>query len=516
MDIPRQIIRVNETMFEGFGEHISENELIIPDYFPEVLKVIKTEAVPRVKSRNVEEDKLIIEGTIEFRIMYVSQDSKTVRCIINNSEFAHKFDIKNLKTISNARTRLKVEFVGCRLLNPRKAMLKAVLGIAVKVWTQKELEAVKYADLPEIQMLNKNISIFDVVATGEKSFKLTEELELGQGKPEAEYILKNDVNLSFKDLKVISNKVIAKGEALVKTMYAPPDNKNVQITEQNIPFSQIIDMEGVDEDCECDVRFDVTDFKAGLKEDMEGQNKIIQVEIGCMGFARAIKNIETSIVTDAYNTKYQMDTDSKTSVFEKYLDKISSSMGCKDSIKIDDGVSSVIDVTATPVISSVGIEDKSLLVSGNIEASVLAVNSDGDPFSCDKSIPFNYSLALKEFSEQMRCEPEISITSVDYIISGENEIDIRVQLNINASLYGNNKETYICSLNVDEQKIKVKDKIPVLTLYFAQKDERIWDIAKKYDASPYAIKHLNGIETDALTENKMLIVQRKYQDSKIK
>ena len=47
-----------------------------------------------------------------------------------------------------------------------------------------------------------------------------------------------------------------------------------------------------------------------------------------------------------------------------------------------------------------------------------------------------------------------------------------------------------------------------MILYYACKGDRVWDIAKRYSASPDAIIKNNGLTSDEIDEDRMLYISR--------
>ena len=47
-----------------------------------------------------------------------------------------------------------------------------------------------------------------------------------------------------------------------------------------------------------------------------------------------------------------------------------------------------------------------------------------------------------------------------------------------------------------------------MVLYYACKGDRVWDIAKKYSASPQAIMKNNGLTNEEIDEDRMIYISR--------
>ena len=66
------------------------------------------------------------------------------------------------------------------------------------------------------------------VAFSEKQFTVSEVLELGQGMPEAEMLVRCEAVPVLEDCKLMTNKAIVKGELRLKNLYiSNPDRKSV-------------------------------------------------------------------------------------------------------------------------------------------------------------------------------------------------------------------------------------------------------------------------------------------------
>ena len=59
---------------------------------------------------------------------------------------------------------------------------------------------------------------------------------------------------------------------MIHTLYAAEEDPRPQVMENTIPISQILDMPGVDEDCQCDVRFEPISWDMQPQPDIDGGN----------------------------------------------------------------------------------------------------------------------------------------------------------------------------------------------------------------------------------------------------
>jgi hypothetical protein len=108
----------------------------------------------------------------------------------------------------------------------------------------------------------------------------------------------------------------------------------------------------------------------------------------------------------------------------------------------------------------------------------------------------------------MRSEPELTVITVAFSLTS-GHIDLRVDCIVSAVIYGLNNENVASDMSLDESRPK-DCKQKTLTLYFADKGEEIWDIAKSYNTSMDAIRRENNLEVDSLPERSMLLIPKKH------
>ena len=69
-----------EVLFEGNCEQAVDTELTLPDYCPDIGKLLKCRLVPMITSRQVNFDSLVVEGTARISVIYLDDRDKKLRC----------------------------------------------------------------------------------------------------------------------------------------------------------------------------------------------------------------------------------------------------------------------------------------------------------------------------------------------------------------------------------------------------------------------------------------------------
>lgn len=509
LSVKRDTVRINEPVFENTADHPVESDVLLPDYCPDIARILKADAYAVVDTKTLDADKLTVGGNLCVKIIYVPDGTSSIRCFTYETAFSHSFDVNGIDHDAMVRVKAKVDYVNCRPIGPRRMQIKASISINAKIWCEKDEEFISDCDDDKVEMQRRQVKGSSLIGMCEKPFKIEEELEIGYGKPPIAVIIKSDATAVVQDLKVISNKIIVKGELLLHTLYLPDlsDNK-MEVMDHSIALSQIIDLDGVDEDCICGVNLTILDLKVEPAADGDGENRMLnaKVTIGAQASARKVQDF--TVISDAYSPEYEMDIQMKPIAIEYVSDAIKANETVRQTLETDEAIAAVTDCTAKAEVTNAKANGRSLVISGEMTISAMASDAQGGPICIEKSLPFSLTEEMHSECENMRCNPEVTVVATAFGLSG-GHIDLRIDCVVNAVVYGQYNENVAGDMIIDETRPK-ECRQKTLTLYFADKGEGLWNIAKHYNTSMEAIRRENNLEADILPERSMLLIPKKH------
>lgn len=510
LSLIRDSVRVNVPVFEGAAEHPVDCEIILPDYCPDIARVLRTEADACIDSKSVDGARLTVSGTVAIHIIYIPENSSNIRCVTRNEAFSHVFDLKEEAPDACVRAKARVEFINCRPIGARRVQIRSSVSISAKVCVTREESFVADCENKEVEMLKKSVQACVPVNACEKTFKVNDECEIGENQQPVASVIRTTGKAVTGDCKLISNKIVAKGELLLTILYAGEDeNSRLETVEHKIPLSQIVDLEGVNEDSRCDIRFMVGDIHVETETDPDGENRDLEIEATMTVSIQAFMDREFLTLADAYSTAHDVQLNSKPVTFERIGNMGHFSEMLRFTVDAPEGdLSSVSDCSCRPVVSNTAMDGKMLLIEGNMEISILAQNGAGSPVNIEKTLPFSIKEEQPEAAGTVRCEPELSVISAKGSLMGGDKIDVRVECSLDAVIYLITSNVIVTDMEMDDSKEKACTPHKTLTLYFADKGERLWDIAKRYNTSMMAIQRENGLEDEELPERRMLLIPR--------
>lgn len=501
-----QSVAANEVMFDQSVEQAIDTEFTLPDYCPDISRVLKCKVTPSINSRAVSGATLNLEGTVAINLLFADSDNS-----INSYEYQTPFNraLEVGQGLESGYVQLKVkpDYVNCRAITPRKLDIHGAITMHTKIICRHATEIITDVDSPDIQMRRGNSEATTPMGTSEKHMIIEEELEIGQGQPSIRCLLRSDGRAVSTDCKIISNKAVVKGELLVSILYCPEGENRPQTLESSLPISQIIDIDHVNESCECDVSIDVTSLDIKPRTGMSGEARSFSMCAKLCICVSAYCNAEVPVIYDAFSTKYEADVQKSDIVFEKIVSPIHENYLCKKTLEFsEDAIGTVVDLWCDNQVGNVRTENKQLVINGTVQICILAFDTKNSPVYYERPVDYEYRYDLEKVPSVMRCEPQIVAVASSYTLISSERIEVRVELGITAAVFEISKVPAVTAVEVNESAPKKRQDDTALVIYYTEPGEDVWDIARKYNTSPNEIVNLNELSEETLPGGKMLLI----------
>ena len=257
LNVAKENLCINKIVAHKKEMIIVEGDMIVPDSKPDILNTISTSGVVCIYKKELQEEKIRIDGNINTYIMYLpDQSEEGVRGLNTNLDFSEIINIPNCNSGMQSNIKTTIKSIECRVINGRKLGIKATLEIDITISQKEEMEIVNdITENEDIQMLKDTVNVNSLVGTGETKLFAKDTIQIDSIDLLAE-ILKLSVNITDKDIKISYNKILTKSEVEVKIMYLTEDNRINQIT-YKIPTVGFIDIQNISEENICDVNYEI-------------------------------------------------------------------------------------------------------------------------------------------------------------------------------------------------------------------------------------------------------------------
>lgn len=496
---------INETVISDTAEQAIDTDFTLPDYCPDISRLFKCKSTAYISAKGINGNTLNIEGTVCITLLYADKDGR-----LSSYEYLYPF-VKSIEVPSdtagaNICCKAKCEYINCRAVTGRKVDIHGAVSLHYRVFKRKATEIVSDYDDSDIELLRDTAPATVPMGYSEKYIMLEEEISIGQGQPTVKSILRYDTACCVRETKVINGKAVVKGEMSVCLLYSPEGGGNLQSVKSVIPFSQIVEVEGMTDSCRCDTRSEIAFSEIKPRSDLSGECKGFSLTAKLLLTCEAFCINEVGVVLDAFSRRFKSDISKSSLSFEKINCTVSEQYQCKKSVELEESISSVVDLWCNLQACAVKFDGANMLICGTVISSMIICNEQGNAVYCEKPIDFEYKYSPINAAGQLFCEPQIEILNCGYTITASNKLELYAELGINAAIYERNKLSLVTDIGINDEMPINNCCRAAMKIYFAGENESVWDIARLYNAGVDEIMQINGLETQRLANGQMLLV----------
>ena len=468
-----------------------EGDMIVPDSKPDILNTICTSGIVCVYKKEIQDEKVRIDGNINTYIMYLADDEKDkVRGINTSVDFSETINVPNCKEGMNERIETKLKYIECRVINGRKIGIKATLEVIIRIYSNEEVEIVNdIQDINDIKILKENLQVNSLVGMGETKIYAKDTIAINSEDNIAE-ILKNNICICDKDIKISYNKILTKADARVKIMYLTEDER-VNCVEAKIPVVGFIDISNVTEENTCDIDYEIRNLVVKLNP-TEEHSIYIEIEVGVKAFVYEEKQI--NLIQDLYSPCENLEFDRKKITTMTNKKNRRELKQIREKVSIEQGVNEkILDVDVMPIIENESKLNNRIIYEGNIELNFVMEDSNSQMNTRVAKIPFEYTAENIENAENTNSELDIEVASQDFIIQDGGIVTSNIDLMMNQNSYQNTNLSLMNEIQANGER-EAEDYS--IIMYIVKKGDTLWKIAKRFGSTVEDIARVNGIQDE--------------------
>lgn len=505
----------NETQSVGLFENICDStseqsldaDINLPDYCPEIQRILKCNVIPNISSVHNNSGRITADVNAVVRLIYVGDNGKT-------TSFEQSYPIRkimesdSITTDSAVNVKINSDYVNCRAVNSRRVDIKAMLTFVFKVYNKRTENILCHASGAGIQTLRNKYNIASLTGLCDKQFSMSEVIEVGENKKPVFQILNIFSVADLNEVKIISNKVLVKGDLRIKIHYLTEDNDTVECIEHSMPVSQIIEADGVNESDLCSIRLEVCSCEAIAKSDSSGEIRLIELNAVLNAFLSSFSETDINLISDAYSTENEVKSNFKNMELLEYNDKIETVFTNKVTLEsIGVSVNNVIAAWCSDIKYKFVSKENKCIINGSYVATVIYKDADNQTGMIQKSVEFDYLHKIKNASERILCFGSVSLSGCSCSVTGDSVIEMKTEINASVLILSASIRKYISSIDVTDENYD-KGESCALTVYFCDKGENVWNIAKKYNTTVEAVMLENNMKSDCIENGGMILIPK--------
>lgn len=490
LDANKEKICINQLIGQKNDIIEVEGDVIVNDIKPDVLNIISLNGNVCIYKKEVMDGKIRLDGAVNVYAIYLADDETgSVRSLNTTVDFSKTMDFDECKSGMDLDEMLNIKNIECKVINSRKINIRAFLDLSVKLYSNENIEIINDVNsIKGIQCLNSMLDVNSLVGNGSTRALAKDTIMIDNVDNLAE-ILRADVHITNKDIKISYNKVLAKADVQVKLMYLTEDNR-VRTVESTIPVMGFIDIPNVSDTNTCDTKYQMKNLI--IKPNNIEEHSIYieaEVEISCWVYEQRQVNLIQDLYSPINNVRFNQRQ--VTTLVNK--DRIQDVCNIQEQLSIQEIENNKIyDVCVRPIMQKVDTRNGRVTFEGEIELEFLYEANNSNRFDSKiTKISFNHVINNSNINEFTSLDTNIEVNTQDFVVIGNGNIEAKIELGIQVRVSKNEKINVIDNIDVEE---KAECNQYSMVIYFVKPKDTLWLIAKKFDSTIEEIAKVNEIE----------------------
>ena len=443
-----------------------ETELLISDYLPPVQRIVKCFAKPVVLQKQLAPGRLTLEGYLRCTVYYQGEEGAGLCQTEQKLPFTKALELPSFAaTAWTACVEGQTEYLNCRAVNPRRIEVRGAYGLLVTIEG-----ALTFPKPPA--------AILDITGTAE-----VRELKRMQGKAVAKGVL--HVLCGWR----------AKGDAALRSQTA------------DLPFNQILDADGLSEDCRCLCVLEPVGFAAAEGETTEDGAASTTLTATAMLRLSGWRPYQLQCVADAFSTRFETTLTPQTLATESLLCALDETTVLRGSGPLPDAGAHILACFASFGPVSLTRQEGRAFLAARAVVSAFAENTLGEMECYEKAL--DYALPLPaELPPDTDAYPECWLSVQDLqCASAGGALDVSLTVRAEGAVLARQTASLVGAVELGDPLAPADPEVS-LRICYAQPGEELFAIARRYHVSPGQMLAANDLPdgTARLDEARRLLV----------
>ena len=506
LNTTRAVITAAEPMGSILQEQGVELDYVLPDYYPDVCKLVKCFVTPSVTSQSISSGRLSYELCCEVRILYCSEDSHVLQCVTQTLRFPRTAELPAGEELT-AEILPAADYVNCRAVSRRRLDVRGAVTIRIRPSGVRMQEALSDAAGSGLQLRRIPVQYPERTIRTSKSILLSEELELGAAKPPVLHVVRCDARAVDLMQKRVSGKLMVNGSLQLQILYAceKDGDGSLEPMQFRIPFSQLLEPEGLAEEDPVRVSCTVTSCDLKSMTDAAGEVRMLRCEAELNAVCTSVHMASGELVADAFSTEGACELKTVSLVTASLPEPFSETAVSGAKLTCTDGeLDCVYDAWCEVRNLTTAAEPGELVLSGMLCCNVLVRESSGMPRLLEKEEPFEHRIPMPQLTGEDLMQVSVTAENCAYTLTGACEVTVKAELRMEGTVTRCTRTEAVAEITLPDGEAQPRDY--ALLLYFGRAGEPVWDIAKRCRTSVDAILDENELAGDVLPEDAMLLI----------
>lgn len=475
---------------KAFTQITLDDDYIIRDNKPDVLRVIYTRGDIQQEDTKVGNGNVWITGKLKFSTLYQSDDENyRLESVFGEIPFQEKLVLDDVKDAEPISVDVSIEDLSVGIINSRKLVVRAVLNMAAKNM-EEEQEPIKCAGPAEqnIQQKTKEISMLELVSNKKDMIRLQKEMLLPNSRTNIGNILFYQVEFRNEEVTLAEEKAQLQMDAQIMVLYRSESSGEYECYETVVPLTGEVELPGVRGDEVFWAKVAPAEITVEPRGDYDGEARMLGLEIALAADIQVYREELCEVLLDAYALDKELRLERKPVQIQQLLVKNLSKVRLLEQVHLEPNQEKILQIcgcSGNITVDRVQKQENGIGVEGILTVHILYNTTDDSmPYAHSSSqIPFEQFIEIAGLTEDSDVWMDTHIEQLQVNLLDNTEYEVKAVLQIGVLALKNEEIDNIVSMNEEPLDMETLQKQPGMIGYVRREGEDLWDIAKKYHAT---------------------------------
>ena len=475
---------------DAFAQITIDDDYIIRDNKPDVLRVIYTRGDVMLEDARVGNGNVWITGKLQFKSLYQSDDSGfRLDSVLGEIPFQEKVVLDNAAEMTNISVDVSIEDLSVGIINSRKLMVRAVLNIAVKNMDEAmEYIAKPYPEDRHYQQKTKEIPMIEQVANKQDVVRVQRELLLPNSRTNIGSLLFYQVDFRNQENTLEEDCLKIQMDAQIMVLYRSESTGEYECYETVVPIAGEVEVPGVRGDEFFWAKITPIEITLEPREDYDGEARMLGLDIALSVKLHVYREDKSEILVDVYSLEKELQIERKPVVVQQLLMKNLSKVRLIEQVHLEPNQQRILQICGCSgriTVDRVQKQEEGIQMEGVLAVDVLYNTTDDESVYAHSSsqTPFEQFIEIPGLTENTDVWTETQIEQLQVNLLDNTEYEIKAILQVCIMALDNQQIDNIANIEELPLDMDALTKQPGMIGYVRKEGEDLWDIAKKYHAT---------------------------------
>ena len=487
--------------------HEVSEEFSLPDYVPEVRRVLYTKAAVLPEGKFISDSgantSLEFDGTVTYNVIYTDDEGKLCSTPLSTNYNEQTIISGHPDTVFIDTA---VDSVTCRVTAPRKLTIKSRLKSRIMSFTDSAIEENisprSTADEIYIERYTKSLNTVSLKAVSMQNIKMSDKFDSSE-KEELVPVM-CDASITITECKAHNGSIAVRGAVNVRCL-CHGGEKDIMLT-KSLPLYEELEAEGATSTdmARCVGRC----VSLSISNEQNNDTCRLFFDVSCEIEGEFYRNEASSVTKDCYSTKYESQSSFKSIDTYSLVSAKNHSFSINDKFKKkDNSVESVVSALCEITGEKTELKNGKLMLSGKIQAAVIGKTAETEAKNSEYvseiyEIPFRYDIPCDDGDIISRISYDAVISSARY--EGD-KFNISLEVYPSVSIFKRTAEEILDACVIKKDK-EYKNDPSCVRVFFPKDCDILWEVAKKYHTTQRKIVEDNELPSYSLENVKSIII----------